>query len=187
MNPLPTWIAALLLTACAEAEPADTSDPGGAEDAPFTLTSAWFVDGGTLPIDASCDGAGVSPPLAWTAPPAETAGFALLMTTEALDGTRWNWVLYGIPAAATGLPEGGGGIGTNGLTSDGPELEYHAPCSQGPGAKLYTFTLYAVSGVPMLDVPAEEVTGPVLTAALAEITLDTAALSASYTRVEGAE
>jgi phosphatidylethanolamine-binding protein (PEBP) family uncharacterized protein len=170
-------------------------DPGGAGDttavpdasapdvapAPFLLTSPAFADGGTLPALYTCDGSGVSPPLAWSGAPEGTFEVALLMTTLAPDGLKWNWVLYGIPAAATGLAEGGV-VGTAGLTSDGPELAYAPPCSQGPGPKAYTFTLHALSAPPALSVPAAEVTGGVLGDAVAAITLAEAQVTVTYTR-----
>ena len=72
---------------------------------PFTLTSSAFTDGGTLPVVYTGDGAGLSPPLAWTGVPEGTVGFAVMMTTLALDGLKWNWVLYDIPAGVTALAE----------------------------------------------------------------------------------
>jgi phosphatidylethanolamine-binding protein (PEBP) family uncharacterized protein len=146
------------------------------------LTSSAFVDGGTLPAEYTCDGAGHSPPLAWTAGPTGTAGYALLMHTDAKDGRKWNWVLYGIPAGTTALSAGQVGVGTAGKTSDGPQLAYAPPCSQGPGEKRYTFTVYALSGMPAFQVPAAQVTGPVLEAAMTGMTLEKAALTIGYTR-----
>ena len=35
----------------------------------FSLTSEVGVDGGTLPVDYTCDGAGDSPALSWSNPP----------------------------------------------------------------------------------------------------------------------
>jgi phosphatidylethanolamine-binding protein (PEBP) family uncharacterized protein len=71
---------------------------------------------------------GASLPLAWSNAPAGTREFALLMTTLPRDGTtKWNWVLYGIPAPATNLPRNSVGVGTAGLGSDGPALGYQPP------------------------------------------------------------
>jgi phosphatidylethanolamine-binding protein (PEBP) family uncharacterized protein len=154
----------------------------GACEAPFTFASTAFADGGTLPVSYTCDGAGSSPPLAWSGAPAGTVEYAILMTTLALDGTRWNWVLYGIPADVTSLPEGGAGIGIAGLTSDGPELRYYPPCSSGPGDKVYTFTLHALSGSPVLGVPANEVDGATLARAIGPLTLATRQLGVTYAR-----
>ena len=59
---------------------------------------------------------------------------------------------------------------------------YAPPCSQGPGAKVYTFTLYALSAKPVLPATAKQVTGPVLGAAMQGLTLATSSVSVSYTR-----
>ena len=104
-----------------------------------------------------------------------------MMTTLALDGQKWNWVLYGIPATVTSLARNRSGVGTAGLTSDGPLLAYSPPCSQGPGSKTYTFTLYSLSASPALP-PASQVTGAVLTAAIADRTLASASMNVTYTR-----
>lgn len=149
----------------------------------MTLTSSVAADGGTLPADYTCDGTNASPPLAWTGAPAGTQEFALLMTTLPGDGTtKWNWVMYRIPASTSSLARNTSGIGTFGVGSDGPSAAYQPPCSQGPGLKLYTFTIYALSAAPTLTVPASQVTGAVLTSAIANITLGKAALTLGYTR-----
>jgi len=148
----------------------------------FALTSPTFQDGGTLPVVYTCDGAGHSPPLAWTGAPEGTVQFAVLMTTLANDGLKWNWVLYGIPGSVVSLAETSAGVGVAGLTSDGPALAYSPPCSQGPGAKTYIFTVYTLSAAPVLSVPADSVTGQVLTAAISHLILSTSELSVSYTR-----
>jgi phosphatidylethanolamine-binding protein (PEBP) family uncharacterized protein len=149
----------------------------------FTLTSSAASDGGTLPAEYTCDGAGSSLALSWLNPPSGTREFALMMTTLPGDGTtKWNWVLYAIPASAAGLAKNSSGVGTAGVGSDGPQAAYQPPCSQGPGAKLYTFTLYALSASPSLPVSASQVSGAVLTGAIANITLASASLKLSYTR-----
>jgi phosphatidylethanolamine-binding protein (PEBP) family uncharacterized protein len=157
----------------------DTGD-GGAGG--FAITSPAFVDGDVLPVQYSCngEGGGTSPPLSWTGVPAGTTEFALLLTTLSVDGLKWNWVLYAIPGDTTGLPEGGGGIGTAGVSTDGPLLQYYPPCPHGPGYKSYDFTLYALSASPTLSVPADEVTGQVVTDAIAGITLGSCKITVIY-------
>ena len=146
----------------------------------FTLTSPAAVDGGTMPVDYTCDGRGVSFPLAWSNPPSGTREFAVLMTTLPGDGTtKWNWVLYGIPSTVTGLAENSRGIGTAGVGSDGPLAGYQSPCSQGPGLKLYTFTVYALSASPVVS---GQVTGTILTNAIKPLTIASASLTVGYTR-----
>lgn len=187
MTPRRLPCAALLaLAACQGPASGPQGAPdGGAADgrsAAFTLTSSSFMDGGTLPVDFTCDGAGRSPPLSWSDAPPGTAEYALLMTTLARDGLKWNWVLHSIPAAAASLAAGSMGVGVAGITSDGPNLTYYPPCSQGPGAKEYTFTIYALSAHPELPMPASKVTGGVLGAAIGAITLASSKLTVSYTR-----
>ena len=139
------------------------------------------MDGGTLPAEYTCDGEGVSAPLAWQNAPIATREFAVLMTTLPGDGTtKWNWVLYAIPPTVTALPRNSTAIGTFGVGSDGPQAAYQPPCSQGPGAKIYTFTVYALSSAPQL--PAGRIDGPTLTRAIAPVTLGSATMSVSYTR-----
>jgi phosphatidylethanolamine-binding protein (PEBP) family uncharacterized protein len=149
----------------------------------FSLTSDVGVDGGTLPAEYTCDGAGYSPELSWSNAPSGTKEFALMMTTLPGDGTtKWSWVLYSIPATTTSLAKNSSGVGILGGGSNGATMAYEPPCSQGPGAKLYTFTLYALSESPQLPDAADEVTGDVLTQAISSITLGSASLNLSYTR-----
>ncbi|MCK6686041.1 MAG: YbhB/YbcL family Raf kinase inhibitor-like protein, partial [Thermoanaerobaculia bacterium] len=162
--------------------PAVPASGSSGSTASLTLSSPAFVEGGSLPVEYSCDGAGASPPLSWSGIPSATVELALMMTTLAKDGEKWNWVLYGIPAGTTSLARNSTGVGTAGLTSDGPNLAYSSPCSQGPGAKTYTFSLYALSAAPVLPPTARQVTGPVLTAAIADRTLAVSHLNVSYTR-----
>ena len=105
------------------------------------------------------------------------------MTTQQGDGiTKWNWVLYNIPAGTTSLAKNSTGVGTAGVGSAGPTTGYQPPCSQGPGPKQYTFTVYALSAAPTLPTSASQVTGAVLTTAISSITLGSASLTLSYTR-----
>jgi phosphatidylethanolamine-binding protein (PEBP) family uncharacterized protein len=149
----------------------------------FTLKSTAGTDGGTMPVEYTCDGEGFSPPLSWSGAPRGTVEYALMLTTLPVDGsTRWNWVLYRIPGTATGLLENSTGGGVVGTGSHGTVMRYDPPCPNGPGAKTYTFTLYALSAPPALSGNPQEVTGPVLTEALSPITLGKASYTLSYAR-----
>src|SRR5262249_2273592 len=98
----------------------------------LTLTSPAFADGGLIPQKYACDGAGTSPPLAWSNVPTGTKSLVLIVedpdVPKALkpDGLFVHWVLYGIPADAKGVPEGGvvGNPGENGAGG----AEYRPPC-----------------------------------------------------------
>ncbi|MEI7613624.1 MAG: YbhB/YbcL family Raf kinase inhibitor-like protein [Betaproteobacteria bacterium] len=149
----------------------------------FTLTSGAGIDGGMLPVEYSCDGTGASPALQWSNAPVGTKEFALVISTFPVDGTtRWNWVLFGIPKSATGLAKNTAGVGTLGATSHDMSVTYEPPCPNGPGAKLYTFTVYALSASPALPDSPNKVTGATLTKAINSITLDSASINLSYAR-----
>ena len=149
--------------------------------ATFRLTTSVAADGGTLPIDYTMDGSGASPDLAWSNAPAATQGYVLLVTTLPGDGTtRYNWVLYNIPAATAGLARNTT-VGTSGKSSD-TVVAWAPPQSVGPGLKTYTFTLYALSGTPSLPADPTLVTGDVVTQAISGMTLGSASFTLGYTR-----
>jgi uncharacterized protein (TIGR03437 family) len=149
----------------------------------FTLTSTAGANGGVMAADYTCDGTGSTIPLAWSGAPSGTKEFALLMTTLPGDGTtKWNWVLYHIPATVASLAKDSFLVGTTGVGSDGGGAVYDPPCSQGPGLKLYTYTLYALAGAPVFSVPAAQVTGQNVTDAIASLTLASASLTLGFSR-----
>lgn len=167
--------------ALAHTQPMRAQAPQG-----FTLASPAGTDGGSLPIEYTCDGAGVSPALVWTGAPTGTREFAVLMSTVPRDGrTKWNWVVHAIPAIATTVPRAATSPGVSGRGSDGPRIGYQPPCSQGPGVKWYTFTVYALSATPTLPGRAADVTGEVLSQAMSSITLAKASIRLGYARPGG--
>ena len=68
------------------------------------------------------------------------------------------------PTAGHGVNSNG--VGMPGAADDGVGTAYAPPCSQGPGAKTYTFTLSALSALPTLSATASANTGAVVTAAI---------------------
>jgi Raf kinase inhibitor-like YbhB/YbcL family protein len=73
----------------------------------FHLASPAFAAGDTLPVQFTCDGANVSPPLRWSHPPPGTQAFALLMDDpEAPRGAFTHWIVADIPASMVELHEG---------------------------------------------------------------------------------
>lgn len=149
----------------------------------FALTSTAAIAGGSLPAAFTCDGAKITMPLSWSNAPVGTASFAVLMTTLPGDGsTKWNWVLYNLPATSTGLVINTTGVGTLGAADDGAGNAYAPPCSQGPGAKTYTFTVYALPTPLSFSLAASQISGTVVTNAIKSITLGSALLNTTYTR-----
>ncbi len=78
---------------------------------PLTLTSPAFGDKGTIPPRYTCDGANVSPPLAWSGLPQQTRSLALVVEDpdapdpKAPQRPFVHWVLYNIPPDAYSLAE----------------------------------------------------------------------------------
>jgi hypothetical protein len=76
----------------------------------LTLTSPAFPPNGEIPTVHTCEGADTSPPLAWSSVPPGTKSLALVVDDPdapdpAAPKTTWvHWVVYDIPAAASGLP-----------------------------------------------------------------------------------
>ena len=108
------------------------------------VTSSAFTDGGTIPRRYTCDGADVSPPLAFAGLPSGTRAVALLVEDpDAPRGTFVHWVAWGIDPGRASLAEGEGppGTGTNGFGRRG----YGGPCPPGGSAHRYVFTAYALS------------------------------------------
>ncbi len=155
-----------------------TTNPSG-----FTLTSPDVSEAGQLPAEYTCDGAANTLALAWSGAPAGTKSYAVIMHHEASPtDIHWYWVVYDIPANVTSLPKNMTGIGTLGNNSVNGKTAYTPPCSKGPGAKTYIYTVYALSAQPKLSVPADKVTRAVLLDAIRGITLASAELNVTYTR-----
>lgn len=109
----------------------------------FALNSSAFLAGAPIPVDHTCDGKNVPPPLTWSGAPAGTHAFALIVDDpDAPAGTWVHWVLYNLPADATALPEhqGSGVRGKNDFGKTG----YGGPCPPPGKAHRYFFKLYAL-------------------------------------------
>lgn len=75
--------------------------------AAFRLTSPAFEHDAPLPLRYTGDGEDISPPLAWTGTPPGTKELALICDDpDAETGVFTHWVVYGLPADSSSLPEG---------------------------------------------------------------------------------
>jgi hypothetical protein len=115
----------------------------------MNLTSTSF-QGNQIPAKFTCNGAGISPQLSWSEPPAGTASFTLIVTDPDAPGRTFvHWVIYDLPAETRELLEGMPGLGqlTNGSRqghNDFGEIGYGGPCPPGNSAHHYHFALYAL-------------------------------------------
>lgn len=149
----------------------------------MTLMSPAVGSDGRLPMLYTGDGAGISPPLAWSGEPKATKYFAVIMHHVPGPGdVKWYWTLYNLPAQCHALSPGSHSIGLLGNNSVNRQLAYAPPHSKGPGAKTYILTIYALSGPVVIHRPAREISRNVLLAALKDLVLDSAELRVTYDR-----
>lgn len=120
------------------------------------LTSSAFKEGGSIPVQYTCDGKNISPPLKWSNVPQGTKSLALICDDpDAPHGTFVHWVLYSIPPAVTELKEN---VPPDSQLSNGAKhgmpgfnrLGYGGPCPPS-GKHRYFFKLYALDFVPALS------------------------------------
>ena len=113
--------------------------------AELKLSSPAFAGHSAIPARHAGDGEDVAPPLDWSGVPHGTKSFAVVVhdpDAPLVDGFT-HWVAYGIPADATGLPEGGGDA-TAGQNSFG-NAGYNGPAPpEGHGTHHYYFWVYAL-------------------------------------------
>jgi Raf kinase inhibitor-like YbhB/YbcL family protein len=135
---------------------------------PLTLISPDFTAGAAIPTRCTCEGADASPALGWSGAPTGTRAFALIVDDpDAPDPaaprmTYVHWVLYDLPASATGLAAGAKALpaGTRVGLNDWGRPDYGGPCPP-IGRHRYFFKLYALAA-PLGDL------GPHATKAVVE-------------------
>ena len=128
----------------------------------LAITSPAFAAGDAIPVRFTGDGADLSPPLEWTAPPGGTKSLVLIADDpDAPAGTWVHWVLVGIPPDRKSLPEGveksakpGGLAGAVHGKNDFGDLGYGGPAPPRGPVHRYFFKLYALDTVPALLVGA---------------------------------
>lgn len=127
------------------------SDNGG-NSMNMTITSSAFEPKQKIPMQYTCDGADMSPPLTWTKGPEDTKSYALIADDpDAPMGTWVHWVMYNIPPNITSLPEDvpaeeqldSGAL--QGIT-DFKRIGYGGPCPPS-GTHRYFFKLYALDSM----------------------------------------
>jgi len=156
-------MAVLLITACATVVSLNAQQRGGggapAAPPPMTMTVAGFSDGGQIPVKYTqaapgvATGEGLSPAITWTNTPPGTQSFVLNMhdmevVRNKTTDDQAHWVVWNIPASATGLPEG---VPKGSQLADGSyQISATGTMYRGPGAPAngpphhYMFEIYAL-------------------------------------------
>ena len=120
------------------------------------LRSSAFVHQGEIPLQYTCDGEDLSPPLAWSAIPAGTKSIAFIVDDpdapdpKAPKRVYVHWVLYNIPPDASGFAEAIAAArlpaGTREGLNDWGRTGYGGPCPP-IGRHRYFHKLYALDMV----------------------------------------
>jgi Raf kinase inhibitor-like YbhB/YbcL family protein len=124
--------------------PGKPSEPPPATGA-MTISSSAFANGGTIPAQFTCNGAGAIPPLTFANVPQTAHSVALEVTDpDAPNGTFTHWLVWNIPTNVTefkggdlipdGTIQGLNGFGTS---------KWGSPCPPS-GVHHYVFDLYAL-------------------------------------------
>jgi Raf kinase inhibitor-like YbhB/YbcL family protein len=141
--PLVLW----LVAGCGAggSRPAPT-DPDGAIASSMTLSSPAFAAAGTIPTTYTCDGAGISPPLAWSGTPAGATELAVtVVDPDAPGGIFIHWVLLGLAPTVLGIPEGGPTPdGAHAAAGGSGRAGYVPPCPPKGQRHRYRFSVFAL-------------------------------------------
>ena len=163
-------------------ESAPSSDPAKSRGnlPQLVVTSPAFEAGGSIPVEFTGDGDGVSPPIEWSGAPAGTKTFAInVWHVPGPGGMKSYWVVYNIPANVHKLAKNDGSTGTVG-TNDKNRREYDPMKSKGPGVKKYHLTVYALS--TELELSPDTATRANLLTAIKDVTLAEGTLDWQYDR-----
>jgi Raf kinase inhibitor-like YbhB/YbcL family protein len=109
----------------------------GTAKSTITVTSPSFAADQPIPREYTCEGAGESPPLAWSAVPSDAKSLALLVDDpDAPHGTFTHWIVVNIPPTETSLAPGQ-------LPAGAVASAYRGPCPPS-GTHHYRFHVYAL-------------------------------------------
>ncbi|HET9257438.1 MAG TPA: YbhB/YbcL family Raf kinase inhibitor-like protein [Pseudonocardiaceae bacterium] len=115
---------------------------------PLTLTSPAFAEGEFFPVQYTCDGDNISPPLEWSEVPDGAAELVLIFEDiDAPGGTQVYWALYGLNPANGGIEEGKVPVGAVGGKNDYGRTDWAGPCPPYgfDRPRRFSFTLLAIS------------------------------------------
>lgn len=135
-------IAILFLTAC-------TVSPS--RPPPMQISSPAFIHNSLIPSLYTCDGQGISPPLAINDVPMDTKSLVLISDDpDAPMGTWVHWLLWNMGPETKEIPEDSVPQGAVEGTTSWGKTGYGGPCPPS-GTHRYFFKLYALDTI--LDLP----------------------------------
>jgi hypothetical protein len=123
---------------------------------PMVLSTTAWADGTLIPAKYTQAGDQTSPEFTWTNAPAGTRSFVFNMLDPDVAVQRTpepqpHWIVWNIPATATGMPEGvkpGAQLpdGSRQISASGPQYRGPGAAASGP-LHHYTFEVYALDEV----------------------------------------
>jgi len=141
---------ALLAAGCGGGDKQDAKALPAAPDT-IKLASPNFKDGGAIPVELTCDGAGKAPTITWR----EVTGAAeLVLVVYDTDADFTHWTAYNISAAGgSGLaPDGQFPTGARYGKNSAGKTGWTPPCPpRGDAPHHYVFSMYALkdgTGLP---------------------------------------
>jgi Raf kinase inhibitor-like YbhB/YbcL family protein len=127
-----------------------TGGDGGDGDAtattrePLRVSSSAITEGGEFPVEFTCRGAEVSPPLLWTGVPAGTRELAVVVRDVDAEGFV-HWVVAGMPASTGGIAQATAPAGAVETMNDAGRPGWAGPCPPS-GTHHYDIRVYALAG-----------------------------------------
>jgi Raf kinase inhibitor-like YbhB/YbcL family protein len=122
--------------------------PAVAPTSSIKVSADAFSDGGVIPQDYTCTGAGKRPVVSWTGVPSAARSTALAVTDpDAPSGEYLHWLVTDLPGTSSGRIDPGPVASPAKEEKNGAgSVGWKAPCPpKGTGIHHYHFTLFALS------------------------------------------
>jgi Raf kinase inhibitor-like YbhB/YbcL family protein len=131
-------VALLVLAGCGGGGLEDPARPPS-----ITVKSAAFTEGGSIPTQFTCAGAGTSPPLSWSGVPDTAKSLVLeVQDADSPNDTYVHWLVVNLPPQDGSVAAGGSPPGAERQNSGG-KTGWTAPCPPS-GTHRYHFQIYAL-------------------------------------------
>lgn len=130
----------------------------------LSISSPVFSDGSPIPMQYSCQGQDINPPLNILGAPDGTQSLVLIMhDPDAPSGDYLHWLVWDIPPSTESIAVSDVPVGAVQGSNSGGRLGYMGPCPpSGTGAHRYIFEVYALD--KMLNLPRDTSKGELLKA-----------------------
>jgi hypothetical protein len=128
--------------ACHDSGGSAPSPANGVTPASIVVSSMAFASSGGIAAANTCDGAGQSPELSWTAMPDNAKTIAIILDDpDAPHGTFTHWIVWNIAKDTRQIGTGGNGGLAGGIagTNDFGDVGYGGPCP--PKGQLHHYHL----------------------------------------------